>query len=94
MKPRTGVRPDPRGNGKWQVRFRVNGQQYTKVADTERDANRRMDAIEDRKALVKNRKITIPPGVDVGEWFFTDAQGGFPTDEKARDTVLTRGDLE
>ncbi len=76
MTTRPGVRPDPRGNGRWQVRFRVNGRQYTKVADSKRDADRRMDAIEERKALVISRKIAIPDDVDVGEWFFTDGQGG------------------
>ena len=79
MKTRPGVRPDPRGSGRWQVRFRVNGRQFTKTADTKKDAHRRMDAIEDRKALVKSRKIAIPEEVDVGEWFFTDGQGGYPT---------------
>jgi len=78
MDVRPGVRPDPRGTGTWQVRFRVNGKQYTKAAPSEREANRRMDAVEERKALVKNRKIGIPEGVDIGEWFFTDGQGGFP----------------
>jgi integrase len=69
-----GVRPDPRRNGKWQIRFRMNGQQYTKTVETEREANRRAEAIDERKSLVKARKIAIPPGVDVGEWLFTDGQ--------------------
>ena len=49
-----------------------------------------MDAIEERKALVKSRKIAIPPGVDIGEWFFTDGQGGLRV-EKPKDggTVST-----
>ena len=86
MKTRPGVRRDPRGNGKWQVRFRVNARQFTKTADTERDAHRRMDAIEDRKALVKSRKIAIPDGVDVGEWFYTDGQGGFPAEAQREES--------
>ncbi len=76
---RPGVRPDPRHNGKFQVRFRLDGRQFTKTVETLREANRRAEAIEDRKALVKARKITVPPGADVAEWLFTDGQSGFPT---------------
>jgi len=43
-----------------------------------------MDAIEERKVLVKSRKIAIPPGVDVGEWFFTDGQRGFPAEQPGK----------
>ncbi len=93
IETRAGVRPDPRGTGKWQVRFRLDGQQYTKTVATEKEANRRMDAIDERKALVKSRKITIPPGVDVGEWLFTDGQGGFPIEaqESAGHTATIGG---
>jgi integrase len=73
-----GVRKDPRRNGKWQVRFRLNGQQYTKTVDTQREAVLRIEAINDRKTLVKARKIEVPPGADVGEWLFTDGREGFP----------------
>jgi integrase len=86
METRPGVRPDPRGTGTWQVRFRVNGKQYTKAAATEKEANRRMDAIEERKALVKSRKIAIPDGVDIGEWFFTDGRSGFPVEPEKETT--------
>lgn len=84
MESRPGVRPDPRGNGTWQVRFRIKGKQYTKSVPTEREANRRMDAVEERKGLVKSRKIDIPQEVDIGEWFFTDGKGGFPEEKCER----------
>ena len=76
--PKPGVRPDPRRNGKRQVRFRLDGRQYTKITETLKEANRRAEAIEGRKALIKARKIAIPSEVDVGEWLFTDGQCEVP----------------
>jgi len=52
-----------------------------------------MDAIEERKALVKGRKIPIPEGVDVGEWFYTDGQAGFPEKPQEDSQVDTTGDI-
>jgi integrase len=89
-----GVRKDPRRNGKWQVRFRLKGQQYTKTVDSEREAILRIEAINDLKALVKARRIPIPPGADVGEWLFTNGQDGFPVEvQEQTDQSATIGDL-
>jgi len=43
-----------------------------------------LDAIDERKALIKGRKIAIPEGVDIGEWFFTDGQGGLFVERKTK----------
>ncbi|KKK53581.1 hypothetical protein LCGC14_3093360, partial [marine sediment metagenome] len=66
------------------MRYRINKKQYTKVTRTEKEANRRMDLIEERKALVQDRKRPIPEEVDVGEWFFTNGQAGFPVEQSEK----------